>query len=122
MEYVWYGLSGILGGLLGGMGMGGGTVLIPLLTIFLSVNQHAAQGINLLSFIPMAIVAIIMHLKNGFIKFDGVIYVIIAGVLTAIGGFFVANLISGDALKRLFGGFLFCLSIMQFIVLIKHNN
>ena len=42
MQYVWYAVAGILGGILGGMGMGGGTVLIPLLTLFYGVGQHTA--------------------------------------------------------------------------------
>lgn len=42
-------------GLLGGMGMGGGTILIPALTIFLGVEQHAAQAANLIAFLPMAL-------------------------------------------------------------------
>ncbi len=122
MDFLWFALSGILGGVLGGMGMGGGTVLIPLLTIFFGVNQHMAQGINLLAFVPMAVVALVMHVKNGFVKFDKVIYIILAGVLTAVLGFFVANLLKGEILKKLFGGFLIFLSIFQLIILIKHKK
>jgi uncharacterized membrane protein YfcA len=122
MDFLWFCLSGVLGGVLGGMGMGGGTILIPLITIFLGVNQHMAQGINLLSFVPMAVVALILHVKNGYVKFDKVVYIILSGVVTAILGFFVANLIRGEILKRLFGGFLIFLSILQFIILIKHKK
>ena len=57
-------IAGILGGIAGGMGMGGGTLTIPILTIFLSVGQLEAQGINLVAFIPMSIVALIIHAKN----------------------------------------------------------
>ena len=49
-------LAGIVGGIIGGMGMGGGTLLIPILTIFLDVEQKNAQAINLVAFIPMAII------------------------------------------------------------------
>ena len=55
---------GFFAGIIGGMGMGGGTLLIPILTIFLSFEQKNAQAINLLVFIPMAIVALIIHFKN----------------------------------------------------------
>ena len=54
-----------LGGIIGGMGMGGGTLLIPLLTLAAGVEQHLAQAINLMSFVPMSIVALIIHKKNG---------------------------------------------------------
>lgn len=52
---------GIIGGLLGGMGMGGGTLLIPLLTLGLDVPQQTAQLLNLLTFIPMSAFALIVH-------------------------------------------------------------
>ena len=44
-------LAGLVSGIVGGMGMGGGTLLIPILTIFLDFAQKSAQGINLLFFI-----------------------------------------------------------------------
>ena len=61
-------IVGFLGGLLGGMGMGCGTVLIPLLSIVCGVNQHTAQAINLISFIPMAVVTLIIHIKNKLVN------------------------------------------------------
>lgn len=108
---IWLILSGVLGGLLGGMGMGGGTLLIPLLTIFCGLNQHLAQAINLIAFIPMAVVALIIHIKNKLVDFKGVLYIIIPGVLASVGGAFLAKIIGGETLKRCFGGFLTLLSI-----------
>ena len=61
-------LCGFAGGVLGGMGMGGGTALIPLLTIFLGLPQTVAQGINLISFLPMSLLALSVHFKNGLLK------------------------------------------------------
>ena len=57
-------LAGIVGGIIGGMGMGGGTLLIPILTIFLDVPQKNAQAINLVAFIPMAIIVTIINIKR----------------------------------------------------------
>ena len=51
-------LIGIAGGIIGGMGMGGGTLLIPLMTLLAGVEQHTAQAINLAAFIPMSAVAL----------------------------------------------------------------
>ena len=67
MNYVWLAVGAVLSGIVGGMGMGGGTLLIPVLTIFFKFNQQNAQGINLLVFIPMSIVAVIIHMKNNLI-------------------------------------------------------
>lgn len=122
MEYFWYVLIGIIGGLIGGMGMGGGTLLIPLLTIFLNMTQHGAQAINLVAFIPMAVVALIIHIKNGLVEFDKVLWIIVMGIITCIVGSYIAKQISGDLLKRLFGGFLLILSIFQFVSIFRQKN
>ncbi len=122
MEYVWYVFAGLLGGVLGGMGMGGGTVLIPLLSIFYSVGQHTAQAINLVSFIPMAIVALILHIKNKLVDFNKIVLIIVPGVITCIIGCYIARAITGDVLRRCFGGFLILLSVFQFVTQFKKSE
>ncbi len=114
--FVLFILAGCVAGVLGGMGMGGGTLLIPLLTIFLGVEQHVAQGINLISFIPMAIVALILHIKNKLVDFKGVIFVIISGVVFSVLGTIFAKIIEGETLTKVFGGFLIILGILQLIL------
>lgn len=107
-------LSGIAAGILGGMGMGGGTILIPLLTIFFNVGQKEAQAINLVAFIPMAIVSLAIHIKNKRVKKEGLLWIIVPAVLTSVGGGFAAQAVNGEILKRIFGGFLLLLSVVQF--------
>lgn len=107
-------LSGIAAGVLGGMGMGGGTILIPLLTIFFNVGQKEAQAINLVAFIPMAIVSLAIHIKNKRVKKEGLLWIIVPAVLTSVGGGFAAQTVNGEVLKRIFGGFLLLLSVVQF--------
>lgn len=122
MDFLLFALVGLSGGLLGGMGMGGGTVLIPLLSIFMSVGQHSAQSVNLVSFIPMAIVSLVLHLKNKLIVFKDLLWIIIPGVLLCVLGCFLARGISGNLLKRIFGGFLIVLSVFQFVMGLKAEN
>lgn len=122
MEFVWFVIAGVFAGVLGGMGMGGGTVLIPLLGIFFSVGQHAVQAVNLISFIPMSIVALILHLKNKLVDFKRILWIIIPGVGTCILGAYLARAMSGELLKRCFGGFLILLSIFQFISALKQKK
>lgn len=105
---------GIVGGILGGMGMGGGTILIPLLTVFLEVFQKSAQAINLISFIPMAVIALIMHFKNKLIKKEGLLFIIIPACIFAVVGSVVCIFTEPGVLKRIFGGFLIALSFLQF--------
>lgn len=114
IEFVKFLAVGLLGGILGGMGMGGGTILIPLLTIFMSVNQHGAQTINLVAFIPMAIVVIILHIKNKLIEKKGLFLIILPAVVLAVLGSILSQKLDGKILEKLFGAFLLGLAILQF--------
>lgn len=107
-------LAGIAAGALGGMGMGGGTILIPVLTIFFDVEQKQAQAINLVAFIPMAIASLIVHVKNKRVETRGILWIIIPATVLSLAGSMVAQAINGEILKRIFGGFLLLLSVAQF--------
>lgn len=122
MEFLWYVFAGALSGVLGGMGMGGGTILIPLLTIFYKVGQHSAQGANLISFIPMSIIALIIHLKNKLVEFKDLLKIILPGVIACVIGCFLARNISAELLKKFFGGFLVIISIFQFVSIFNKNK
>lgn len=66
---VLYIIVGILGGMLGGMGMGGGTLLVPMSVYLLSMEQKTAQFLNLAAFLPMGAVALSCHAANGLTDF-----------------------------------------------------
>ena len=120
---IWYILAGLLGGVVGGLGMGGGTLLIPILVIFLSVGQHVAQSINVISFVPMSIVSVIILSKQGLIKWNNVLYVLIPAVFSAVGGVFLAVNCKVELLKLLFGAFLLVLGlILLYTTLKKEQN
>ncbi len=115
-------LFGVLGGFLGGLGMGGGTLLIPLLTIFLGFDQQLSQGINLLSFLVMAIISICIHWHNRLIETKGIIFLVIGGIIFAIGGAFLATFLPSLLLKRCFGAFLCILSIIEFFKVFSNKK
>ena len=83
---MWYILLifGFIAGIIGGMGMGGGTLLIPLLTLFSAISQIIAQGYNLIAFLPMSLIAILIHYKNNLIKTDKLFIIIISGIIFAL--------------------------------------
>jgi uncharacterized membrane protein YfcA len=122
METIFLVLSGLAAGVIGGMGMGGGTLLIPLLTIFFSVSQHTAQAINLAAFIPMSIGALIFHIKNKLIDFKKALIIVIPSLFTAALGAYIAKITEGDILKKLFGGFLILLALFQIIFTFIRGN
>ena len=108
-------LAGLFGGILGGMGMGGGTLLIPLLTVFCGVPQHTAQAVNLASFVPMAVIALIVHFKKKLVDKSGVLFIIIPSCAATIGAAFLAKGLEAVLLKRLFGGFIIILGVYQIV-------
>ncbi|HIX07957.1 MAG TPA: TSUP family transporter [Candidatus Borkfalkia faecipullorum] len=114
MRFLVWLTAGIAGGVLGGMGMGGGTVLIPILTIFCGVPQHMAQSVNLLTFLPMSALSLRVHSQNGLLDTKGALWMMVpATVLSALGAVFVQGVASG-ALRVGFGIFLCLLSLYQF--------
>ncbi len=107
-------LSGIVSGILGGMGMGGGTLLIPVLSLVFSVEQQIAQSSNLISFLPMSLFSLKIHYSNGLIKFKDTAYIIIPAVLSCVIFSVLAVNAEGEILKRAFGIFLCALSLFSF--------
>lgn len=122
MSIVLFIIFGVLSGVFGGMGMGGGTILIPLLTIFLGVTQKLAQGYNLLAFLLMAVVAIIIHSKNKLIDLKSIWIIVVFGIVFCVGGAFLTKLVDTHILKIIFAGFLILLSIWEFITVFKEKN
>ena len=100
-------LAGFLSGVISGMGIGGGTILIPALSMFLNINQHTAQGVNLLFFIPTAIVALFIHKKDGNLMFKIALPLIIWGIIGAVAGSLLAIKLNQQILRKTFGIFLF---------------
>ena len=115
-------LFGVIGGIFGGMGMGGGTMLIPLLTIFLNFSQKVSQGFNIFSFLVMAVFALIIHIKNGLVDIKSVIPIVLSGILFSLVGAYLANLVKGNVLKIIFGVFLILLAIFEIFKLFKENK
>ena len=111
MAFLLYLCAGFLSGLIGGMGMGGGTVMIPALTFFCGVGQHAAQVTNLISFLPMAGVSLAVHKKQGLVCTRGLAAIIIPAVITSLLGALVALILPAVLLRRLFGAFLIVLAV-----------
>lgn len=106
-------ITGFLAGIISGMGIGGGTILIPALTIFMATEQKTAQAINLIYFIPTAIVAVITHIKEGNIDKQIIKPLIIYGIIGAVAGSLLMNIVSKVMLHRTFGIFLFILGGME---------
>ena len=110
---------GIVAGIVSGTGMGGGTILIFLLTFMLGIEQHIAQATNLIFFIPTAIVAIIVNLKNKNIVTKLAILVSVFGVLGAIIGANISIHIDVGILRKCFGIFLAIITMNEIYSIVK---
>ena len=113
MLWIFYVVAGVVSGVIAGMGMGGGTLLIPILTIFFSLSQTLAQGINLFAFLPCAIFSLIIHIKNKLIDFKIGLPIIFAGVLSSFGASVLALNLKNEFLQILFGIFLLVIGVVQ---------
>lgn len=111
-------LFGFLSGIIGGMGMGGGTLLVPLLS-FLDLEQKTIQAINLVSFIPMCCVALGFHAKNKLVKPKHIWWIIIPAVLAAVLGALCADIADNKVLRICFAVFLISVGVWQLVVAIK---
>lgn len=114
MSFYLYLLLGFISGIPAGMGMGGGTVTIPLLTLVGGVEQKIAQCANLFSFLPMSVGALKMHAENKLLKTEGVLWVILPALLFSVLGATAAAILPSAVLGKGFGAFLVGLSLVSF--------
>lgn len=115
----WWIIIGVAGGVFGGMGMGGGTLLIPLVTIFIDISQRQAQLINLISFVIMAAFVLIIHFKNKLVNVRvGTVFAVFGVVFALITSLLTKN-IDNKILKIMFGVFLIVLSLIEFYNIYK---
>lgn len=108
-------IAGIVSGIISGMGIGGGIILIPVLTIFLGFDQKVAQGITLLYFIPTAIFALIVHIKNKNVDFKIAAKVASTGVISAGIGAYCIKYFSTPMLGKVFAVFLLVVGVCQVV-------
>ncbi len=112
-------LIGLVSGIVSGTGMGGGTILIFLLTFVIGMEQHIAQATNLIFFIPTSIVAIIVNVKNKNIDIPLAIIISIFGILGAIIGANISINTDVGILRKCFGIFLAIIAINEIYSIVK---
>ena len=114
MSFYLYLILGFIGGIPAGMGMGGGTVTIPLLVLVGGVEQKIAQCANLFSFLPMSVGALKTHAENKLLKTQGILWIILPALLLSVLGALLAAYLPSAILRRAFGAFLIGLSFITF--------
>ena len=112
-------LIGTFSGIFSGIGMGGGTILIFLLTTFAGLEQHIAQATNLIYFVPTAISAIIVNYRDKSIDTKLAKYISIYGIIGAIIGALISINLDVQKLRKFYGIFLAIIAIHEIYTLFK---
>lgn len=112
-------LIGTFSGIFSGIGMGGGTILIFLLTTFAGLEQHIAQATNLIYFVPTAISAIIVNYRDKNIDTRLAKYISIYGIIGAIIGALISINLDVQKLRKFYGIFLAIIAIHEIYTLFK---
>ena len=108
-------IIGLGTGVLSGFGVGGGTLLLIVMTNFLGIEQLIAQGINLLYFIPAAATSLPSHVKNGFVDRQVLKWAVPAGLLTSALAAWLATGMEVELLRKIFGVFLLVVGVSELL-------
>ena len=115
-------LTGLISGIVSGTGMGGGTILILVLSVFIGIEQHTAQATNLIFFVPTSIAAIIIALKEKLIEWKTGRNIAVAGIVGAIIGSIIMSKLEVKLLRKCFAIFLAIIAIYEIYSLKKQYN
>ncbi|MBR7132930.1 MAG: sulfite exporter TauE/SafE family protein [Clostridia bacterium] len=107
-------LAGLFSGIIGAMGLGGGAVLIIYLSLFTETEQLAAQGINLLFFIPTALLAVTVYGIKKQIEWKLALKIALWGLLGTAAGLYFTHLLGNGITSKIFGGLLCLMGLKEF--------
>lgn len=93
-------------GFLAGLGVGGGSLLMLWLTFVVRLEYEQARTINLLFFLPSALIATLFHHKQGSVKAKKILPAIMTGCIFAALFSFIGTRTDTTLLKKCFGGLL----------------
>ena len=94
---------GILLGFLSGLGIGGGSLLMVWLTALLGWSIPDARAVNLLFFLPSALISCIIRCRNRNLNWKAVVPAIVSGCIFAAAGSVIGSKVNTEILKKLFG-------------------
>ncbi len=96
--------AGFLAGVLSGLvGIGGGQVFVPVMTLGFGATQVVAQGTSLAAIVPTAMVGGITHIRQRAVDLDAAVWTGAGGLLGGVVGALVAVHVAGPLLARVFG-------------------
>lgn len=118
-NYMQFLMSGLISGLISGLGMGGGVILIAVLSYITTYSQQSLQTLNLIYYIPTAMFAIIIYLRNKQIDYKMAFKIIAYGIIPTVVASVIANTIQTGYLRKIFALYLIGIGIVFFIKSIR---
>lgn len=108
-------LTGLAGGVASGLfGIGGGTIIVPILGLLLGFTQHRAQGTSLIALIPpTGLLAVMAYWKAGYVDWRAGLLLIPGVFFGGIAGGNIAKKIPAVAMRKTFAVLMFLLGIYQ---------
>jgi len=110
-EWILPALTGFATGILSAWGIGGGTLLLLVMTLFLGVDDAIARTVNLLYFLPSAGMSLPSHYKNGLLCKSVILPAALWGSAAAILGTLLGQWLDVSLLRKFFGGYLLCVAV-----------
>ena len=111
MQFFFCFLVSLISAFIASMGIGGGAVLLLFLTVFSATPVLTAQGINLLFFLPVGIIALCFHRKSGLLQWKQGVLCGIFGIPGVFLGGWIASHTDSAILSKIFALFLFALGL-----------
>lgn len=112
-------IFGLMAGIVTGLGMGGGTILILLLSLFMDMEQHVAQATNLVFFIPTSLAAIMINLKQKNVNLKVATIISFFGIIGAMIGAVISENITSEKLRKYFAIFILFIAFHEVYKLYK---
>ena len=100
-------------GYLAGLGVGGGSLLILWLTLILEIDNNIARAMNLMFFLPTALISSVFRWKQGSLNFRRILPGILAGCISAAVFSLLSRRVSSEILQTLFGILLLATGIRE---------
>ena len=113
MQYLMIGIVSLLSGITASLGLGGGFVLVIYLTAIANMQQIEAQGLNLVFFVPIAVLSLILHGKNKLLDKKPLLPAILGGAAGVGIGFGIGSLIGSEWLSKLFAIFILLVGVKE---------
>jgi len=108
-------LTGLAGGIASGLfGIGGGTIMVPILVLLLGFTQHRAQGTSLVALIPpTGLLAVVAYGKAGYVDWRVGLLLIPGVFLGGIAGGNIARRVPAAPMRKIFAALMFLLGVYQ---------